>query len=146
MNPDDYIPHRPPFRLLDDITEIREDGVCATMTLREDDALWSQVYAGHYPGQPITPGVLLCEMVFQAAAVWMGHRLQQAGDNATGVPVLTKIGGARFKQMVRPGDTVTINAMLDEQISNACYMTGTVKVGGKLAVRVEFAVALVTEA
>lgn len=135
------IPHRAPFLLLDEVVEIDADRIVATTTLRDDDELFSRVYAGHYPGSPITPGVLLCEMVFQAAAVLIRQRLKDEAHS--GMPVLTRIGGAKFKQMVKPGDTVEITATFGEQLANAFYMKGGVKVDGKIAVEIDYTVALV---
>ena len=139
------IPHRPPFLLLDEIVELTESAIAARITLRPKDELWSRVYAGHYPGNPITPGVLLCEIVFQAGAALMAHRLKagSAGGPPAGTPVITRIRDAKFKQMVRPGDALEISAAFDEQVSNAYYLHGAVKVRGQLAVRVEFTCALV---
>jgi 3-hydroxyacyl-[acyl-carrier-protein] dehydratase len=134
------LPHRPPFLLLDEIIELTDDKIVAQTLLRADDELWSRVYAGHYPGNPITPGVLLCEMVFQAAGVLVASRLKDTAIK--GVPILTKIENARFKAMVKPGDTVEISANWGEQLSNAFYMAGAVKVNGKNALRVSFTVAL----
>ncbi len=132
------IPHRPPFLLLDEVVEQEENRILCRYTPRAEDELFGRVYAGHYPGAPITPGVLLCEMIFQAAAVLMSAKA--AGK--TGVPVLVKIGSAKFKRPIRPGETVEIEAKLDETVANAYYMSGSVKAGGQLAVRVEFACAL----
>ncbi|MBN2713635.1 MAG: beta-hydroxyacyl-ACP dehydratase [Planctomycetes bacterium] len=137
------IPHRPPFLLVDEVKEINEESILCQTTLRAEDELWSRVYAGHYPGNPITPGVLLCEIVFQAAAILMSERVKKEGR--TGVPVLTRIGGAKFKGMVKPGDIIEISAELKEQVSNAFYMTGSIKNNGKLAVKVDYTVALVEE-
>lgn len=138
---EDAIPHRPPFLLIDRVVDCGGDAITCETELAADHPLWERVYAGHYPGHPITPGVLLCEMVFQAAAVLMSEKL--SATDAETMPVLTRIGGAKFKEMVLPGDTVEVSATLKEQVANACFMTGTVKKAGKLAVRVEFAVALV---
>lgn len=135
------IPHRPPFLLVDRILETTEESIRCETDLNPEHELWRSVYAGHYPGQPITPGVLLCEMVFQAAAVLMSQKLADDGEGK--MPVLTRISSAKFREMVLPGDTVEVSASLTEQVANACYMSGTVKKNGKLAVRVEFAVALV---
>lgn len=135
------IPHRPPFLLLDEVTEITNEKIVARYTVRPDDELFGRIFSGHYPGSPITPGVLLCEMVFQAAGVLVSHRL--SGDVGKGAPVLTRIRDAKFKNMVRPGDTVEIEAEFEEQVSNAWYMKGAVKVGGKPAVRVSFSCAMV---
>ena len=134
------IPHRPPFLLLDRILSMDETRIVAESAPRADDELFSRVFAGHYPGNPITPGVLLCEMVFQAGAVLLSQRLTDPTD---GVPVIVRVRDARFKQMVRPGDPLEIEASFVEQISNAFYMKGSVKHNGKVAVRVEFTCALV---
>ena len=134
------IPHRPPFLLLDRIVSMDDTRIVAESAARSDDELFSRVFAGHYPGNPITPGVLLCEMVFQAAAVLLSQRVS---EDAEGVPVLVRIRDARFKQMVKPDEKLEIEATLDEQVSNAFYMKGSVKRDGKVAVRVDFSCALV---
>ena len=133
------IPHREPFLLIDRILETGESGIVAETTLRPDDELWSRIYAGHYPGNPITPGVLLCEMIFQAAAVLMAGL---AGAGESGVPVVTRIQNVKFKAMVFPGDTLEIRASLSERMANAFFMKGSVKKDGRTAVQAEFTVAL----
>ena len=138
----ELIPHKPPFLLLDDVTAIEEDHIRAFFRLDGNHRLFQQVYAGHYPDNPVTPGVLLCEMVFQAAAVLISYRLT---EETKGVPVLVKISDARFKQIIRPGDEVEITSTFIEQVSNAFYMKGTVRKNGKTAVRVQFTCALVPE-
>lgn len=134
------IPHRAPFLLLDEVTAISADAVQAFYTLRPDDDLWSRIYSGHYPGNPITPGVLLCEMMFQAAAC-MVHELGK-GEALPGVPVVTRIQGVKFKKIVPPGSKVEIRASLQERVANAFFMKGSVLLEGKAAVQAEFAVAM----
>ncbi len=143
MNRDEIkrlIPHRAPFLLLDEVTSLTADSVEATYTLRPDDDLWSRIYSGHYPGSPITPGVLLCEMLFQASAVLLGQVARDAG--LAGMPVVTRITAAKFKSMVLPGDTVTIRATLKERLANAFFMKGDIRANGKTSLQSEFAVAL----
>jgi 3-hydroxyacyl-[acyl-carrier-protein] dehydratase len=136
------IPHREPFVLLDRIVSVDDMRIVAEASPRSEDELFSRVFAGHYPGNPITPGVLLCEMVFQAGAALLSHRL---GDDPKGTPVVVKISNTRFKQIIRPDDRLDVEALFVEQLSNAFYMKGSVKCGGKLAVRVEFTCALVPD-
>lgn len=133
------IPHRPPFLLLDKVVSIDDERIVAEYTPRSDDELFERIYAGHYPSAPVTPGVLLCEIIFQAGAVLLSQRID---DSAGGVPVVTKISSARFKRMVKPNDPLQIEASIEDQVSNAFYMKGSIKSGGKLAARVEFACAL----
>ena len=81
--------------------------------------------------------------MFQAGALLIGELMRQdpAMAESAGVPVLTRILGAKFKREVRPGDTLEISATLVERIGPAWLLKGKVRVGGKVAVQVEFACA-----
>jgi 3-hydroxyacyl-[acyl-carrier-protein] dehydratase len=136
----DRIPHRPPFLWLDRVLEINDEMVRAEKNVPLD----LDVFQGHYPHYPLVPGVLLCEAVFQAGALLIGERIQRQQDESQsrgGVPVLTRILGARFKREVRPGDVLEITARLIERMGPAWLMKGQVRVGGKIMVQVEFACA-----
>ncbi|MBW1750255.1 MAG: 3-hydroxyacyl-ACP dehydratase FabZ [Deltaproteobacteria bacterium] len=131
------IPHRPPFLWLDRVLELTGESIRAEKTIPAD----LDIFKGHYPDYPLMPGVLLCEAVFQAGALLVGELLKSEQDRS-GVPVLTRINGAKFKREVRPGDTIEIRAILKEQLGPAWFFKGSVRVGGKVAVQVEFACAL----
>jgi len=137
----DRIPHRPPFLWLDRVLEITGETIRAEKVVPED----LELFQGHYPEYPLMPGVLLCEAVFQAGALLIGELMRQepsAAESAgASVPVLTRIMGAKFKREVRPGDTLEISATLVERMGPACLLKGKVRVGGKVAVQVEFACA-----
>ena len=72
------IPHRPPFLFVDKVVETREDGIVCSRVFRAEE----KFYEGHYPNAPLTPGVLLCESVFQAAAIHLVKKAQAGGDAA----------------------------------------------------------------
>lgn len=129
------IPHREPFLLLDEIVEQQENRIVCRKTFTGDE-FW---YAGHYPHFPITPGVLLCEAAMQAGAVLLAKKIDQT-DGA--VPVATRANNVQFKKMVRPGDTVLIEAEFVEQLANAFFMNAKITVDGKVAVRFDFACTL----
>ncbi len=135
------IPHRPPFLWLDRVLEIGETAIRAEKTVPSD----LDIFRGHYPEYPLMPGVLLCEAVFQAGALLIGNLLGREGKAKSGesvsVPVLTRILGAKFKREVRPGDRLEIRASLVERLGPAWLLKGSVRVGGKVAVQVEFACA-----
>ncbi|MBV5317149.1 MAG: beta-hydroxyacyl-ACP dehydratase [Desulfobulbaceae bacterium] len=135
------IPHRPPFLWLDRVLEISGETIRAEKVVPED----LELFQGHYPGYPLMPGVLLCEAVFQAGALLIGELVRQdpavKEAAAPSVPVLTRILGAKFKREVRPGDTLEISATLVERLGPAWLLKGKVRVGGKVAVQVEFACA-----
>jgi 3-hydroxyacyl-[acyl-carrier-protein] dehydratase len=126
------IPHRPPFLLVDEILERGPTRiVCAkTFTGSED------FFAGHYPGYPIVPGVLLCEAAMQAGGVLLAGHLAQDG---TRVPVATRMNDVRFKRMVRPGETIRMEVELVERLADAFFLKAKVTVEGAVAVRFEFA-------
>ena len=132
------IPHRPPFLFVDQVVEITDRKIKATRRMDPREAF----FAGHYPGYPIMPGVLVCEAIFQTGAILLSRTMTDIGE---GVPVLGRINNAKFKQMVRPGDTLELEAELVERIGTAYYMKGRASVGGKTAVTVEYAVALARE-
>lgn len=134
------IPHRPPFLFIDAIVAETPDGVTARRLIRGDEPQ----FEGHYPGNPIMPGVLLCEAVFQTGAYFLVRKLESEGGTAENLtPVLSRIRDARFKQMIRPGDTVEISVELTETVTRFHFMKGVVRKDGKAALTIEYALALV---
>lgn len=132
------IPHRPPFLFVDEVVELDEQRI-VTRVQADPEA---DFFKGHYPGNPVMPGVLLCECCFQAGALLVGQRLRNQRTSA-GTPVITRIKEAKFKHIVRPGDVLGVEVVLDEEVNDVFFMTGRLRIGGKLVVRVEFAAKLV---
>ena len=130
------IPHRPPFLFVDKIVELTENKIKTTKEISPEEPF----FKGHYPGNPIMPGVLICESIFQTGAILLSSII---GDVGEGTPVLTRIGNAKFKNMVMPGSLLEMEAELVEKVSNAFFLKGSASVAGKTAVTVEFAVSLV---
>ncbi len=124
------IPHRGAMLLVDEIVSRDDASIVCRKTFRPDEYFFD----GHYPDNPITPGVILCESAVQSGAILLAD-IVNAGD---GVPVLTRLNDVKFKQIVRPGDTVEHHVTLDDQVSNAFYLTAQVKLNGKTAVRLSF--------
>ncbi len=133
------IPHRPPFLWVDRIISCTEDCILTEKDISAD----LDVFRGHYPGNPIMPGVLLCEALFQSGALLMARRNLSGRQEDRQLPVLTRIGAAKFKRPVRPGDTARMKVTLTEMISTAYFFKGTLKVDDKVAVQVDFVCALV---
>ena len=127
------IPHRPPFLWVDRIIGCNE----TTIETEKDIPVDHEVFQGHYPDNPITPGVLLCEAIFQSGALLMSKNATT--DSSELVPVLTRITNAKFKRGVFPGDTIQIKVNLREVVAGVSFLKGTLKVKGKTAVQVEFA-------
>tara|TARA_B100001248_G_scaffold261982_1_gene255371 strand:+ start:1607 stop:2062 length:456 start_codon:yes stop_codon:yes gene_type:complete len=135
----DSIPHRPPFLFIDEMVEVGEESASARRTVQATEPY----FEGHYPGNPIMPGVLLCEAVFQTAAVYMSQRLKKEGGGMSEkVPLLSRIQEAKFKNMVTPRDVLDIEVKMKESVSRFHFMRGTIKKEGKLVLSVEFALVL----
>ncbi len=133
------IPHRPPFLFVDRVLACDGETISAEKDWREEEFF----YKGHYPGNPITPGVLLCESVFQAAALLMTERARLAGmAGGEAVPVLARIDGARFRRIVRPGQTCRIEVSHKETIKSFSFLTGKVSAEGKNVLNVDFSITM----
>ena len=144
-----FIPHRKPMLLIDEIVSRTEDKIVCRKTFHEDEFF----VQGHFPGQPIVPGVIQCECCLQAGAILLSADAMQKAKsldsepqtdtsqpNGNGnVPVATRMDSVKFKRMVRPGDTVEIQVVLKDQVSNAYFLTGKMLLDGKLAARLDFA-------
>jgi 3-hydroxyacyl-[acyl-carrier-protein] dehydratase len=134
------IPHRPPFLFIDSIDQVTAGGATCTKTFKPAEPF----YAGHYPGNPITPGVILCESVFQAGAIYLVKKMTGEGTNLEGkTPALCRIEDAKFKGAVYPGDTVSIEVKFVETLQHFHYLTGTVRRDGKAVLILRFTLALV---
>jgi len=135
----DLIPHRPPFLFIDEIVEHDETALTARRLWRAEE----DFYNGHYPGSPITPGVLLCEAVFQAGAAFMSLQSQAEGAGpGAGVPLLAKISDVRFRNPIFPGDEVLISVQKTEAMGGFTMMKGQIKkTDGTRVLSVAFAVA-----
>ena len=128
------IPHRDPFLFVDRAWLGRSDAgeadaPAATLTAEWRVPETADFFRGHYPGNPITPGVILCEHAFQAAAVLLcerGARFGASGD----VPVLARIEKARFRRMVRPGETLRTAVELVDTVGPASYLAARSTVDG----------------
>ncbi|MEK6677397.1 MAG: 3-hydroxyacyl-ACP dehydratase FabZ family protein [Planctomycetota bacterium] len=141
------LPHRPPFLFVDEILRLEDQRIVTRWTAKPD----ADFFRGHYPGNPIVPAVLLCECCFQSGALL----LMNLSNNPSSVvdrvieptfspplPLVTRIGDARFKRMVTPGQAVEVEVTLDDTLDQAYFLTGRATVNGRLAARVTFACTL----
>jgi 3-hydroxyacyl-[acyl-carrier-protein] dehydratase len=126
------IPHREPFLLIDEIIEQTDNHIVCRKKFTGEE-FW---YRGHYPSFPLTPGVLLCEAAMQAGAVLLSKAVS---DDPDLVPVVSRMNHVKFKTMVRPGDTVTLEVKLTEELAGAFFLDARVMVANHTAVTFDFA-------
>jgi len=120
------IPHRAPFLLIDEVTElVPGTRVVANKTVTDEDC------AGHFPGNPIMPGVKMVEALAQCGAVAVLSQPENAGR----LVLFAGIDDVRFKRIVRPGEVLDLTC--DVEAVRGPVGKGTVRasVGGQLAVR-----------
>ncbi len=130
----DFIPHREPFLFVDEVIERDETKLWARRTVRADEPQ----FRGHYPGNPIMPGVLLCEAVLQAGCLLI--QMNNGGETFEGTPVVTRMSDVKFKRMVKPGDVIDLKVEHERTLRGAHFMKGRVILEGKLAASLGFCV------
>jgi len=148
------LPHRPPFLLVDEVEELEPGLRCvATRTLLADD-FW---FAGHFPGNPVMPGVLIVEALAQTAALAAasaaagGGAADVAPDAAAGpldgkVGLFAGIDKVRFKRVCKPGDTLRLEAEIIAVHGPVGRARVKATVDGQLACRGELMFAIVDAA
>lgn len=125
---------RPPFLFVDEILERTQDSIHTQFTLTGEE----DFFQGHFPNLPIMPGVLLQEALFQTGALLMGGQ-------GKGLGVVTKVEKARFKGLVRPGQTLEMSVTSLEKLANATYFKGQIKVNSKTVLSLLFTCALIDQ-
>ena len=131
----EILPHRHPFLLIDTIEEL-EPGVRAvgTKCVRYNEPYFS----GHFPGEPVMPGVLIMEALAQVGAVAI---LQQA-ENRGKLVFFAGIDKARFKRKVIPGDVLTLETRIIKTKGSIGVGDAVASVNGKMAARAELTFAI----
>lgn len=138
----DAIPHREPFLFVDEVVEFSEtDGTIVCKKCFTPDEFF---FRGHYPGFPVVPGVLLCEAGLQAGAILLSKMFSDRYKDGY-TPLVAKVSSLRFKQMVRPNDTVFLEARFKNTMGGVYFLDIKVKINGKAILAFEAACAITQE-
>jgi 3-hydroxyacyl-[acyl-carrier-protein] dehydratase len=132
---EEVLPHRSPFLLVDEVVDLEPGVRCrARRTLRPDE-FW---FAGHFPGNPVMPGVLMVEALAQVGAI---TALTMPG-NESKLVLFAGIDKVRFKRVVRPGDTLDLSCEVSALRAGVGRGRVEARVGGDMACRGELMFAL----
>lgn len=127
------LPHREPMLLVDEV-ELQEGKALGKCHIKGDEYFLQ----GHFPGNPVVPGVILCEMMAQSACVLLA---EGASEGMT--PFFTSLDKVKFRGQVKPGDTLETECEILRQRGSFYFAKGVGRVKGKLCVSAEFSFALV---
>lgn len=125
------LPHREPMLLVDEA--VVENGVAKGKYTVKGDEWFLQ---GHFPGNPVVPGVVLCEIMGQACSVLLADKCEGA------TPYFTGLNNVKFRGMVKPGDTLCIESIIVRNKGPFYFAEGKGYVNGKLCVSAEYSFAL----
>ena len=131
----EILPHRYPFLLVDRVLEV-EPGVRAVGLKQVSANEW--YFQGHFPGQPVMPGVLIVEALAQVGAVALLSQPEHAGK----IVYFAGIDGVRFRRPVVPGDTLRLSVSLTRMRGRVGKGRGEARVDGQLAAEGELTFAI----
>jgi 3-hydroxyacyl-[acyl-carrier-protein] dehydratase len=112
------IPHREPFLFVDEVLDISDAKITARRTVRADE----YYFKGHFPAEPIMPGVLMVEAIAQTGGILIMRKHKDS------LPLFMSIDKARFRKIVRPGDTLVIEVRLLHERGAVVKLEGVARV------------------
>ncbi|MBO4909909.1 MAG: 3-hydroxyacyl-ACP dehydratase FabZ [Lachnospiraceae bacterium] len=130
----EILPHRDPMLLVDEVV-LNEDGSATGYYKVRGDEFFLQ---GHFPGNPIVPGVIQCEMMAQSACILFKDRM----NSGNALPVYTGLDKVRFRKQIVPGDLIKIDVKIIRGCHPLYQLSGTVSVEGKECMSGDFSFAI----
>jgi 3-hydroxyacyl-[acyl-carrier-protein] dehydratase len=132
----EILPHREPMLLVDEVF-LNEDGSATGYYTVRGDEFFLQ---GHYPGNPIVPGVIQCEIMAQSAGIMFAEQMRDSNV----VPLYTGLDKVRFKRPVKPGERIQIDTVLVKSFHPMYVLRGKLSVDGKICSSGEFSFVITT--
>jgi UDP-3-O-[3-hydroxymyristoyl] N-acetylglucosamine deacetylase/3-hydroxyacyl-[acyl-carrier-protein] dehydratase len=131
-----FLPHRPPFLFIDKIMEMGEDHIVGVKNVTMNESF----FQGHFPGNPVMPGVIQVEAMAQTGGVLI---LNSVPDPENYITLFLKIDDVKFRKVVRPGDTLVFhNKLLKPTTRGIAFMQGKAYVNGQLVMEAKMMAAI----
>lgn len=129
------LPHRDSMLLIDEV-ELKDDIAFGQKTIHGDEWFLN----GHFPGNPVVPGVILCEILAQSACVLLGTKISDAAT-----PYFTGLDQVRFKKVVHVNDVIKTQCKITKSKGVFYWASGKAYINGEVCVTAEFSFALINK-
>lgn len=134
-----YLPHRDPLLLIDAIHELNlNESIVTSKLLTEEDP----IFKGHFPGNPIYPGVYYIEGIAQSGAILSFLTRVKKGMNEDKVGMLTSIDDARFRRPGVPGDRIRYVTSIEKMRGSFVWLKGTAYINDEIAAECKLSIAI----
>lgn len=130
------LPHREPMLLVDE-AYLNDDGTATGYYTVKGDEYF---LCGHFPENPVVPGVILCEIMAQSSCLLFKDKMT---DGA--LPFYTGLDKVKFRNKVLPGDRIKINTKIEREMAPFYFLSGELSVDGKLCMSGRFSFAIMNE-
>ena len=130
----DTLHHRPPYLQIENYETIQGQSIRIKKTLHPD----TFYFKGHFPGAPVVPGAMMCEMIFQSSCLLLTKLYPEDKEKGMAIGVVTKIRDAKFKSFLRPHDEIVLNVRVVSEVGNHFQMEGSISKDEKTVALVKF--------
>lgn len=135
------LPHRYPFLFIDQILSLDATAEVPTIVCAKNVSFNEPYFQGHFPGEPVMPGVIQIETMAQAGAVLAGLRYET--ECAGKRPAFMGVDGCRFRRPVRPGDRLEVKVSLDKMRRGILFFTGEILCDGAAVCNATFSATMI---